>query len=636
MGSPASAPLSGVISEPVPVAFTGRTSTLYLQDPVASLRRQLRECEAKLPPGWFIAAHYWDIESGGMDIEQRGHGTAHEHLDVGIPRDGGLADLLAEAASPSPRFAAVICEDIERSGRDTYNALKLEKQLAAAGVPLFATDEPIDVAGINATTVLVRRVKQGVAEWFRLQIKEKCWKGLREHSLAGWNIGPAPYGYLAERVTHPVAFKAAQGRTKTRLILDPQRAPVVAQIYAWRTEDKLGITTITHRLNADPAAYPPAGDAGWTFAAVYNILANPKYTGYMVFGRRTSSGGHRRFAPPSQWLWSPEPAHPAIVTRQVWDAAQAMGAEHASSRDGTGLSTHPAARRTFLLRSRIRCRICKKRMCGIVRRSGAGSVNVREYVYYACQHDPANPRQAAAHPDHPRVISVREDHLLTAISEFFATRVFGPDRAALLAQTLPATAAEDAARRDQQAAALRKKLRKIDAAENAHAREIEQLAHLDANTAAISALRTRIIARFTELEEERAQLNTQLTDLDKTTPEAGDPALLGLLPILGDILTGAPTRLQQQLHAAFGLQIVYKRETHQVTIHAEITTSTPDALAAILTEHDRPQPAGTVATGEPTTKFSVSPRPPIQLKRHRAVKRHRTGGGVSGGYWRSR
>jgi hypothetical protein len=95
------------------------TSTLLLQDPAASLNRQLREVTEKLPPGWFIAAHYWDIESGGMDLDQRGHGTAHEQVDVGIPRDGGMAGLLAEAAGPAPRFAAVMCEDIERSGRDT-------------------------------------------------------------------------------------------------------------------------------------------------------------------------------------------------------------------------------------------------------------------------------------------------------------------------------------------------------------------------------------------------------------------------------------------------------------------------------------------------------------------------------------
>lgn len=44
-----------------------------------------------------------------------------------------------------------------------------------------------------------------------------------QHSLDGWNIGPAPYGYLADRIPHPVKAKAAPGRTKSRLISDPQR-----------------------------------------------------------------------------------------------------------------------------------------------------------------------------------------------------------------------------------------------------------------------------------------------------------------------------------------------------------------------------------------------------------------------------
>src|SRR5579862_810575 len=82
-------------SSPVPVAFLGRTSTMVLQDPAASLRRQLRKVTDKLPGGWFIAAHFWDVESGGLDLEQRGHGTGYDKLDVGIPRDGGLAALLA-------------------------------------------------------------------------------------------------------------------------------------------------------------------------------------------------------------------------------------------------------------------------------------------------------------------------------------------------------------------------------------------------------------------------------------------------------------------------------------------------------------------------------------------------------------
>jgi site-specific DNA recombinase len=134
MGQPALQVTSTAPAEPVPVAFLGRTSTLLLQDPAASLRRQAREVQEKLPPGWFIGAWFWDIESGGLDLEQRGHGDAHQAVNVGLPRDGGLAALLAEAAGPSPRFAAVMCEDIERSGRDTFNALKLERQLGDAGI----------------------------------------------------------------------------------------------------------------------------------------------------------------------------------------------------------------------------------------------------------------------------------------------------------------------------------------------------------------------------------------------------------------------------------------------------------------------------------------------------------------------
>jgi len=102
-----------VTATPLPLAFLGRTSTLVVQDPVSSLRRQVRSVQEKAPPGSFITAWFWDIESGGLDIEQRGHGTAHQAVNVSLPRDGGLAALLAEAAGPNPRFAAVMCEDVE-------------------------------------------------------------------------------------------------------------------------------------------------------------------------------------------------------------------------------------------------------------------------------------------------------------------------------------------------------------------------------------------------------------------------------------------------------------------------------------------------------------------------------------------
>jgi site-specific DNA recombinase len=202
-------------ASPVPVAVLARTSTLYLQDPLASLQRQYRSCEEWLPQGWYVAGFYWDVESGAIDLEDRSRTASHEQFTAaGLPRDGGMAELLEEAAAPEPKFAAVVCEDIERSGRDTFNALKLERELQDMGVTLFATDEPASVQDIRPTTVLVRRVKQGVAEYFRLAIKKKAWEGLRQHTLSCWNIGPVPYGYRPQRVTHPCRSKPPRDAPK--------------------------------------------------------------------------------------------------------------------------------------------------------------------------------------------------------------------------------------------------------------------------------------------------------------------------------------------------------------------------------------------------------------------------------------
>ena len=342
-------------AEPVPVAVLARTSTLALQDPVASLNRQIRSCQAWLPPGWYVAGYYWDVESGGLDLEARSQGQAWQPFAAaGIPRDGGMADLLTEAKAPLPRFAAVVCEDIERSARDTFNALKLEKELSREGIPLFATDEPASIEGINATTVLVRRVKQGVAEWFRLQLKEKAWKGLQEHSLAGWNIGTPPYGYLADRIPHPAPAKAAQGRTKSRLIPDPGRAPVVGQIYTWRAVHQ-AVRPGHHRpAERRPRRLPhPGRQTRLDRAGVATILANPKYTGHMVYGRtRTTGTGRARPVPPDQWIWTPQPTHPAIIDRPTWDAAQKIGAQRGNVRDPETPAARPGRR--YILRSRIR------------------------------------------------------------------------------------------------------------------------------------------------------------------------------------------------------------------------------------------------------------------------------------------
>ncbi|SFO55472.1 hypothetical protein SAMN04489713_107122 [Actinomadura madurae] len=104
------------------VAWCGRTSTDDMRDPTLSLPRQLDNSRQALPAGALMVAHFYGIESGRKNLEDRGRGTAHTRFHIPIPRDGGIQDLLAEATRPDRRFDAVVCESIDRISRRTFTA----------------------------------------------------------------------------------------------------------------------------------------------------------------------------------------------------------------------------------------------------------------------------------------------------------------------------------------------------------------------------------------------------------------------------------------------------------------------------------------------------------------------------------
>ena len=334
----------------VPVAWLGRTSTDDQQDPTLSLPRQLESARQSLPDGWVIVAKFYDVESGRNTVENRGRGTAHEQFNIPIPRDGGIADLLEEAKRPDRRFIAVVCESIERIARVAYFSTKIEYELEQAGVALLAADEGFDRTSIpslndgsapfrKATPTLTRRIKQAIAEWYVLNMLELSWGGFKIHTGLGFNIGKPPYGYLAREERLEIQGKQREGRrVKHRLVADPTRGPVVTQIFLWRAFDRLSYQAIADRLNLDPERYPPPDPipgrgrrriGAWTVSNVREVLDNPKHTGFMVWNRRKNPRKDRnvkgRVNPPSAWVWSPEPTHEPLVTREMFEAASATG-----------------------------------------------------------------------------------------------------------------------------------------------------------------------------------------------------------------------------------------------------------------------------------------------------------------------
>jgi hypothetical protein len=359
------------------------------------------------------------------------------------------------------------------------------------------------------------------------------------------------------------------------------------------------VPTIYARLTADPVRYPAADpETGWTLGGIYAILRNPKYTGYQVFGRRRNG----RPVPPERWYWSKEATHPAIVDRHTWDAAQQAGAQHSSARDTS--SRNPANWRTYPLRSRVRCKICKRRMCGITSLHPQNKTRT-EYAYYMCQYNPANAGHVAAAPGHPRTVKAREDLLLGELRDGLSAYALAPGRAGRLAQLIPASTAAQQDQRDHQAAALRSRLKQIDTAADNLMTELDAAAHMPAKAA--GAYRARIRQRFTDLHTERETIDQQLAALEADTTPASDPRLIDLLPEIAGNLADLPAEIQAELFAAFDIHILWNPPMRQATFNATITDTTPGIITALLTRADQDGPAATAAHPGSSTPAGITP-----------------------------
>jgi site-specific DNA recombinase len=559
--SPLGMPVA-LLRDEVRVAFLGRTSTEDQQDPRQSLLRQLGNSKTAIPESWVIVAHFYDVESGRMELEARGQGTDYDRFDIPIARDGGIADLLDEATHPGRRFDVVICESVSRVARRTFEGLSIERELERAEVPLFAANEPITLSGSRAQRILQRRINQSVAEYEVLNTLEQSWGGLCTHVREGWNIGKPPYGYKAKTFRHPNPTKAAKGQTKTRLEPDGVRGETVTQIALWRYHEGLGYDTIADRLNADPAKYPPPVPPGgqrargaWGKTSVYEVLKNPKYTGYQVFNRRASRSRRGKVNDPVKWVWSTEPAHEPLIPKWMYDELNARRQARRGSRDGNTPNTHPETRRTYVLRGMVFCG-CGRRMFGNHRHNAA---------YYLCWPRNNNRGRPDKYAGHPKAVYIREDAVLDAVARFFADRVFGPQRREILATDLAGV--DDRAARERHAE--RERLQRVvaDVARRQNS-ILRQAQDGDPDDPFTKALR----GTYNDLEAEKTATLAAIAQLDAADqtepgrPSTADVALLDALPYLALNLADAPEPLLRRLFEITQLGVHLHDDSDHVTI----------------------------------------------------------------------
>ncbi len=334
-------------------AFLGRTSTKDAQNPRTSISGQAAVCATRLGAGAEFDAYYWDVESGylGLDDRSQHDEDYYTALEVPLPRDGGINDLLA--AVEAGRITRVVCERSDRAARDMLAILTVERFLNDHSVELvYATEPPTDRSGaLSASQLQMRRSGQMQAEVYGRIRQENADRGQRQHTAQGWTHGYAPYPYTT--VVDPDAPEPSDRflhRPKRRLAPHPdERRWAAACRMAQLRLAGAAYTAIRDDLNADPGRYPYDRDGKpWPTRRIRALLLNPRLSGYAVFNRRSNRNGWQA-NPIAEWTWSHAPAHPAVFTVEDWAQFMRMDAAARTATDSLERLRSAAAERGHVL-----------------------------------------------------------------------------------------------------------------------------------------------------------------------------------------------------------------------------------------------------------------------------------------------
>jgi site-specific DNA recombinase len=315
---------------------------------------------------------------------------AHIFSDDGISgaqftRPGLDALLAAVGRTPVP-FDVLVVMESSRLGRNMSETLKLQEQILESGTRLYHYQDGSELKLDTPTQKLVASVNNFGAEDYRYQISQKASAALRKKAQAGHAVGNRCYGYANVcqgcGKDHGPKQRHCQHAHVLQVVHEPQAA-IVRRIFQLYVGGQ-GTRSICRTLNAQHIAAPRGKE--WRQVAVRDLLANPIYTGQVVYGKTAprlgakKTPGRRRRLPESQWVKVALPRL-RIVEDSLWHAAQARRAELNAvyMRNTAGkLQSKPvnSIESQYLLSGLLACGTCGGPM-GIAQRSGGKFLHLR-------------------------------------------------------------------------------------------------------------------------------------------------------------------------------------------------------------------------------------------------------------------
>lgn len=266
---------------------------------------------------------------------------------------------------------------LSRFSRDALDAITLKRILVnALKIRVVSIEDGYDSA--KKDDELLFGIKSVVNQNTSGDISVSSRRGIRQSALDKGNIiaSKPAFGYR----------KITVERRRTYEIV-PEQAAIVELIYSLYIDEGLGDKAIVAYLNGENPServYESYTGNLWSLSTVQSILTNPTYTGYNVAGRYASEivydditdlmNRRKKLVkkPPSEWEWSENQTHPAIIPKDRYDRAQ----EIRHSRGGRG------GRREFVnvFAKMISCAHCESAMVSMMSK-GRGN---KEYRYLMC------------------------------------------------------------------------------------------------------------------------------------------------------------------------------------------------------------------------------------------------------------
>lgn len=310
-----------------------------------------------------------------------------------------------------------------------------------------------------------------------------------------------------------------------------------------------------------------------------------------MFNRRASRSRHGKVNDPALWVWSTVPAHEPLIPKWMFDELNARRQVRRGPRDGNDLNVHPETTRTYVLRAML-FDSCGRRMNGNYRHNAA---------YYMCWPKSNNRGRSDKYVRHPKVVYIREDAILDALSGFYGDRVFGVDRRAILAADLATFDDREALARDADRERLQRTLVDLVRRQNSVMRQAQDGDPDDPFTRALRGT-------YNDLDAERAAALPAITSLDAADkagparPDVGDVDLLNALPLMSENLTDAPEPLLRTLFEATSLTVKLTDDGDHLTISIRIPDDTVPEItraAEIISEQvaEKQQAPGQSLTG---------------------------------------